>query len=142
MRLRRARLGGETGGELSKHEGESTNLAGASIYILRCADGSFYTGITRRDVAERVGEHNAGLIDSYTARRLPVILVFDERYERIDEAIASERRIKRWSRAKKIAYIRGDYGALSLFARSTERKDRDPSSFDTDAPRPAQDEGS
>jgi predicted GIY-YIG superfamily endonuclease len=45
-------------------------MDGASIYILRCADGSYYTGITRRSVDERVSEHAQGLIDSYTARRL------------------------------------------------------------------------
>ncbi|WP_020175268.1 GIY-YIG nuclease family protein [Methyloferula stellata] len=67
---------------------------GASIYILRCADGTYYTGITRRSVEERVSKHRQKLADSYTARRLPIELIFSETYERVDEAIAAERRIK------------------------------------------------
>ncbi len=90
---------------------------GASIYILRCSDGSYYTGITRRSVDERVSEHAQGLIDSYTSRRLPVELLFNEYYERIVDAIAAERRIKGWSRAKKEAYMRGDFELLSALAR-------------------------
>ncbi len=75
---------------------------GATIYILRCADGSYYTGITRRSVEEQVNEHAQGLIiGCYTETRLPVELVFSEYYERADEAVAAERRIKGWSRAKK-----------------------------------------
>jgi putative endonuclease len=84
---------------------------------LLCADGTYYTGITRRSVEERVSEHSQGLIDSYTARRLPVELVFSEHYSRIDEAVAAERRIKGWSRAKKEAYMQGDFERLSLLAR-------------------------
>jgi putative endonuclease len=92
-------------------------MEGASIYILRCADGSYYTGLTRRSVDERVSEHAQGLIDSYTARRLPVELLFSEYYPRIDEAVAAERRIKGWSRAKKDAYMRGDFESLSKLAK-------------------------
>ncbi len=91
-------------------------MDGASIYILRCVDGSYYTGITRRSVDECVSEHGQGLIDSYTARRRPVELVFSEYYSRIDEAVAAERRIKGWSRAKKEAYMRGDFERLSELA--------------------------
>lgn len=90
---------------------------GATIYILRCSDGSYYTGITRRSVEERVSEHAQGLLKGcYTESRLPVELVFSEYYERVDEAIAAERRIKGWSRAKKEAMMRGDFAALSLLA--------------------------
>ena len=48
----------------------------------------------------------------YTFTRRPVKLIFSEHYERIVDAIAAERRIKRWSRAKKEAYMRGDFSAL------------------------------
>jgi putative endonuclease len=93
-------------------------LGGASIYILRCADGSYYTGITRRSVEERVSEHMQGLIPGcYTDARRPVKLVFSEQYERIDEAIAAERRIKGWSRSKKEAYMRGDFRELVELAK-------------------------
>lgn len=77
---------------------------GASIYILLCADGSYYTGIVRRSVEERVSERaNRVIPGCFTFSRRPVALVHSERYERIDEAVAAERRIKGWSRAKKEA---------------------------------------
>ena len=121
-------------------------MQGATIYILRCADGSYYTGITRRSVEERVSEHAQGLIKGcYTESRLPVELVFSEYYGRVDEAVAAERRIKGWSRAKKEAMMRGDFAALSSLAkrkRKPQKQKRDPSSFETAALRPPQDEGS
>lgn len=93
-------------------------MGGASIYILRCEDGSYYTGITRRTVDERVGEHATGASPGcFTFARRPVVLVYSEHYERIDEAVAAERRIKGWSRAKKEAYMRGDYQRLSALAK-------------------------
>lgn len=103
----------------------------ASIYILRCADGSYYTGITRRDVDERVSEHAQGLVEGcYTATRRPVVLVIGEHYERIDGAIAAERRIKGWSRAKKEAYMRGDFERLSMLARRMRCKKSQGSGYD------------
>jgi putative endonuclease len=89
-------------------------VAGATIYILRCSDGSYYTGITRRPVEERVSEHAQGLHEGYTFTRRLVTLVHAEVF---DEAIAAERRIKGWSRAKKEAYIRGDFDALTELSR-------------------------
>jgi putative endonuclease len=121
-------------------------MQGASIYILRCADGSYYTGITRRSVDERVSEHAQGLVKvCYTESRLPVKLVFSEYYERVDEAVAAERRVKGWSRAKKEAMMQGDFAALSALAKRKEKLrkvESDPSSFETAASRPPQDEGS
>ena len=120
-------------------------MPGASIYILRCADGSYYTGITRRTVDERVSEHAQKLVKGcYTESRLPVELVFSEHYERIDEAIAAERRIKGWSRAKKEAMMRGDFATLSALAkRKTKHRTGEtaPSSFETQAAPAPQDEG-
>jgi putative endonuclease len=119
-------------------------MQGASIYILQCSDGSYYTGVTRRAVEERASEHAQGLVEGcYTASRLPVTLVFSEYYERIDEAVAAERRIKGWSRAKKEAYMRGDFERLSTLARrkGTRAAKNESSSFETGAARPPQDEG-
>jgi putative endonuclease len=90
---------------------------GAWLYILKCSDGSFYTGTTRADLDKRIGEHQAGAFDGYTATRTPVVLVFSEFFERITDAIAAERHIKRWSRAKKKAFIAGDHAALQHAAR-------------------------
>lgn len=105
-------------------------MPGASVYILRCSDGSFYTGVTRRSVEERVSEHNLGLVPGFTSKRLPVELLFSEPYERVDEAVAAERRIKGWSRAKKIAYMRGDFEALSDLARNRAANAGEPRSLD------------
>ena len=99
-------------------------MSGASIYILRCSDDRYYTGITRRSVEERVSEHMQGLIQGcYTDKRRPVKLMFSEHYGRIDEAVAAERRIKGWSRAKKEAYMRGDFPALVELAKRGSRRD-------------------
>ncbi|GGE54914.1 hypothetical protein GCM10007276_34840 [Agaricicola taiwanensis] len=90
---------------------------GAYVYLLRCADGSYYTGITRRSVEERVSEHNAGTFGGYTTRRRPVTLVFSDHFGRITDAIAFERQVKGWSRAKKEALIRREFDALPELAR-------------------------
>jgi putative endonuclease len=85
---------------------------GAFLYILRCADGSFYIGTTRTALEIRVAQHNAGLFGGYTATRRPVTLVFSQWFDRVTDAIANERKLKKWSRAKKEAFIRGDFAAL------------------------------
>ncbi len=82
------------------------------LYILRCADGSLYIGTTRTSLDIRVAQHNAGLFGGYTATRRPVTLVYSEWFERITDAIENERKLKKWSRAKKDAFIRGDFNAL------------------------------
>ena len=95
----------------------------ASVYILRCSDGSYYTGITRREIAERMDEHQRGADRfAYTFSRRPVEIVWCTHFERIDEAIETERRIKRWNRAKKEALIQGDYDALPALASRSRRK--------------------
>jgi len=63
-----------------------------TVYIVRCADGSYYTGSTKQEVEARVWEHNNLPSEkSFTARRRPVTLVFAEQYDRITDAIARER---------------------------------------------------
>lgn len=90
---------------------------GAWLYILRCADGSYYAGTTRTDLETRIGQHSAGTFGGYTAKRLPVKLVYSEHFEQIVDAIATERQVKRWSRAKKEALIAGDFARLRSLAR-------------------------
>jgi putative endonuclease len=85
---------------------------GAFLYILRCADGSYYTGTARASLEQRVSEHNAGRYGGYTAQRRPVILVFSQWFDRITDAISAERQIKGWSRAKKEALIKGELARL------------------------------
>jgi len=89
---------------------------GAWLYILRCADGSYYTGTTRTELEQRVAEHEAGHFGGFTATRRPVMLVFSEYFDAITDAVAAERRIKGWSRAKKEALMVGDYTRLSELA--------------------------
>ncbi len=89
---------------------------GASTYMLRCADGSYYVGSARLGVQRRVDEHNAGTYPSYTATRRPVELVWSQHFQSITDAIAAERQIKGWSRRKKEALIAGDFGAIGRFA--------------------------
>src|ERR1700752_685910 len=95
---------------------ETQMIDGAFRYILRCADGSLYIGITRTAVEIRVAQHNAGAFGGYTATRRPVTLVFSQWFDRITDAIENERKLKRWSRAKKEAFIRGDFAALKALA--------------------------
>jgi putative endonuclease len=85
---------------------------GAFLYILRCADGSLYIGTTRTTLEMRIAQHNAGTFGGYTETRRPVTLVFSEWFDRIADAIENERRLKKWSRAKKEAFVRGDLAAL------------------------------
>jgi putative endonuclease len=86
---------------------------GAYLYILQCADGSYYTGTARSGLERRIAEHNAGIFGGYTAQRRPVTLVFSQWFDRITDAIAAERQVKGWSRAKKEALIRSDFARLS-----------------------------
>ena len=92
-----------------------------TMYILRCVDGSYYTGLTRRSIADRVDQHNTGEVEGYTHSRRPVELVFTETYDRILDAIARERQIKGWTRRKKEALIRYDYEGLPELASRKKR---------------------
>ncbi len=83
------------------------------VYILKCSDGSYYTGVTN-DIERRVYEHQEGLIGGcYTHNRRPVKLVYIEESSDIISVISREKQIKGWTRSKKEALIRGDYGKLS-----------------------------
>ena len=92
-------------------------------YILRCADGSYYVGHTD-NLDERFGAHQSGLIEGYTQKRRPVVLLWSQEFGERDEAFRAERQIKGWSRAKKEALIRGDWDAIHLLAmRSPDLRD-------------------
>jgi putative endonuclease len=91
---------------------------GAFIYMVRCSDGSYYIGsATGEDISKRIDEHNAGVYEGYTSRRRPVELVWSEHFERITDAIAVERKLKGWSRAKKEALVAGDWRRISELSR-------------------------
>ena len=102
------------------------NTMQATVYIVECSDGSYYTGMTKQDVDARVWEHNNRVYKGYTSTRLPVRLVFHEVYERIIDAIAREQQIKGWSRKKKQALIAYTYEELPELSKNY-----------TDNPRPS-----
>jgi len=92
-------------------------MDGAWLYILRCADDSYYVGTSRVSLEQKLAEHNAGHYGGYTAKRRPVVLVFSQWFDRITDAIAAERQVKGWSRAKKEALMRGDFAGLKALSR-------------------------
>lgn len=106
-------------------------VEGAFLYILRCSDGSFYIGTTRAALEMRIAQHNAGTFGGYTATRRPVKLVFSQWFDNVTDAIENERKLKKWSRAKKEAFVRGDFAALrELSARRFPHSSRRPTVTD------------
>jgi putative endonuclease len=79
----------------------------AFLYILRCGDGSLYTGITL-DLERRVAQHQAGRASRYTRSRLPIALVWWRELDSWGDALREEVRIKRLNRAGKEALVSGD----------------------------------
>ena len=98
---------------------------GACVYILRCADGSYYCGSARQGLELRVAQHNSGVFGGYTATRRPVALIFSQWFGRITDAIAAERQIKGWSRAKKEALMRGDFDAIRALSKRKPKEKRE-----------------
>jgi putative endonuclease len=87
------------------------------LYILKCADGSYYTGVTNNE--RRLNEHeNGDDPKSYTFNKRPVKLVFTEEFSDPHVAFAKEKQIKGWSRKKKEALIRGDWEELKRLSKS------------------------
>jgi predicted GIY-YIG superfamily endonuclease len=91
------------------------------VYVLKCSDDSYYTGHTD-NLEMRIAQHNEGKIDSYTATRLPIALVFSEQFTSRLEALEMEQRIKGWSRKKKEALMRGDWIEVSNLAKSKKNE--------------------
>ena len=94
------------------------------VYILRCSDDSYYVGLAQTDLDRRVGEHQSGHFPGYTSTRRPVELLWAADYERYDQAIAFERQIKGWSRAKKEALMAGTFDRLPLPASRRSRRSK------------------
>jgi putative endonuclease len=88
------------------------------VYMLRCADESFYIGHTD-NLDSRMQQHSGGG-GSYTANRLPVNLVYSLECETRIQALEHERQIKGWSRAKKQALIDGDWKLIAALARNRQ----------------------
>ena len=80
------------------------------------ADGSYCVGSTRVELEQCIGQHNAGHFGGHTLKRRPVTLVYHERFDCITDAVAAERQLQGWGRAKKEALIRGDFDLLRSLA--------------------------
>ena len=76
-----------------------------TVYVLRCRDGSLYTGITN-DLPKRLLRHKAGTASAYTRSRLPVRLVYQERQPDRSAALRREAAVRRLSRGEKLALVR------------------------------------
>lgn len=74
------------------------------VYIIKCADGTFYTGWTN-DLEKRVNAHNNGTASKYTRARTPVSVVYCEEFDTREEAMSREVKIKRLTREKKARLI-------------------------------------
>ncbi len=94
----------------------------AAVYMLRCDDGTYYIGSTKgQNISHRLAQHQTGFGGSYTRARRPVELVWSQTFERFTDAFEAERRIKKWSKAKKEALIRGDWESLSALGKKRFR---------------------
>ncbi|MCZ4319947.1 GIY-YIG nuclease family protein [Aequorivita viscosa] len=86
------------------------------VYILECSDKSYYTGITN-DLSKRLEQHTAGTKrGAYTYKRRPITLKFHQEFNDVLQAIYFEKKIKRWTRAKKKALIDGDVNMLKALS--------------------------
>lgn len=86
------------------------------VYIVECKDGSYSTGVTS-ELEKRIIEHNSGFYKVYTSTRLPVKLVYSNRFTEINDAIKAEKQIKGWSIGKKEALIIGDFELIKLLSK-------------------------
>jgi putative endonuclease len=87
------------------------------VYILKCSDTTYYTGVTS-NLTSRIFKHNTGFYpDCYTFNKRPLELVFYCEFTDINLAIEMEKQIKKWSRAKKEALINGDFDKLVNLAK-------------------------
>ena len=91
------------------------------VYILECADHSLYVGHTD-DLDRRMQQHDMGSGHAYTATRRPLRLLHAEAFETRYEALVMERKLKGWSRAKKLAYVRGDWDTIHRLAQGPRHR--------------------
>lgn len=87
-----------------------------TVYILKCADDSYYTGITS-NLDQRLIEHEEGKHpNAYTFTRCPIALHYIANFQNVDQAIAHEKQVKGWSRKKKEALIAGNWDEVVRLA--------------------------
>lgn len=89
------------------------------VYILKCEDGSLYTGVTD-NLDRRFKEHISGKGGRHTKLCHPSEIIFSEKHETLDSAEQREQQIKRWSRAKKLALSKGNKETLRKLSMSRD----------------------
>jgi predicted GIY-YIG superfamily endonuclease len=94
-----------------------------TLYILLCFDGTLYVGHTD-NLDERMRQHDLGTACAYTARRKPLKLVHAEEFESRYEALAMERKLKGWSKAKKLAYMANDWRSVRALSKGKHKHER------------------
>jgi putative endonuclease len=114
---------GRTASDLDHRAREPVNDSSLMpwMYIVRCRDGSLYTGSTVLDPEARVWQHNHDDLwaANHTRKRRPVVLVYAEEHGEAQEAFAREKQVQGWSRVKKMALIEGRGADLPALSRST-----------------------
>ncbi len=85
------------------------------VYILRCGDDSYYTGVST-NLDQRLDQHDRGKV-GYTAKRKPIQFLWSAEFAHLDDAYAFEKQVKGWTRAKKEALMRGDWPEIQRLAR-------------------------
>nr|MBC7614329.1 GIY-YIG nuclease family protein [Pseudopedobacter sp.] len=104
------------------------------VYILKCNDGTYYTGVTN-DIDRRLFEHKSGFNgNSYTHFRRPVNLVFCEYFNDINQAIAFEKQVKGWGKKKKEAIISNNWEKLKELSVCKNRTHYSKKGFDSAQP--------
>jgi len=88
------------------------------VYILKCSDGSYYTGHTENLEARLAQHHQRYYPSCYTFNRLHIELIFQQAHVTRAEALAAEQQIKGWSRKKKEAMMKGDWAEVSRLSTS------------------------
>ncbi|AJW63979.1 GIY-YIG nuclease superfamily protein [Elizabethkingia miricola] len=92
------------------------------VYIVKCSDNSYYTGMTN-NLTRRIDEHNEGSNpESYTHTGRPVELVFYSKFNEVEQAIAFEKQVKGWSRKKKEAIINDNWEMLPELSKNRMKK--------------------
>ena len=97
-------------------------MAKGYMYILKCADDSYYTGSTT-DLELRVIQHQNGEGANHTRKKLPVLLVYYEEYQNIEDAFYREKQVQGWSRKKKEALIENRREDLPLLSKNHQSGD-------------------
>lgn len=103
------------------------------MYILKCADHSFYTGSTK-DLPRRLWQHQNGLGANHTIKRLPVKLVYAEHFDYVADAFYREKQVQGWSRAKKIALMESKWEQLHILAECQNDSHYENAGFDSAQP--------